>query len=151
MTPVNALDLPSYLNGTLTLCSGLHHFPPEQAKTILRQAYMARQNLFIFENTSRTCIDMIILFLNTTIGTLFFTPFIKPFRLSRLFLTYLIPIIPALITFDGIISCLRSYSKSQLSEMIMDLADQNYTWIINETKVGPFGRLLSLIGRRVDP
>jgi hypothetical protein len=36
------------------------------------------------------------------------TPWIRPFRWSRLLWTYVVPIIPAVLLFDGIVSCLRT-------------------------------------------
>jgi hypothetical protein len=46
----------------------------------------------------------------TTIGVLLFSPFIKPFSWQRLFFTYIIPINIITISFDGIISVLKSRS-----------------------------------------
>ena len=48
------------------------------------------------------------------IVVLLLTPAIRPFRWSRLFWTYVIPAVPALVLFDGIVSCLRIYSPEEL-------------------------------------
>ncbi len=48
------------------------------------------------------------------LGALLVTPFIRPFRWSRLVFTYVIPVLPLLIVFDGIVSCLRVYSPDEL-------------------------------------
>jgi hypothetical protein len=48
-------------------------------------------------------------------------PFIRPWRVSRLFWTYLIPAIPLVLLVDGIVSCLRSYSEDELTALIRSL------------------------------
>jgi hypothetical protein len=64
--------------------------------------------------------------------SLFVAPFIRPFRFSRLFWTYIIPIIPLVLYYDGVVSCLRAYSTSTLLGLTRDLAAQNYQWQIGE-------------------
>ncbi len=63
------------------------------------------------------------------------TPFIRPFRLSRLLLTYLIPIIPLITLFDGIVSCLRTYSPTDLRELLDEASPGVYTWYIGEDPI----------------
>lgn len=58
------------------------------------------------------------------------TPAIRPFRLSRLFWTYLIPIVPLTILFDGIVSWLRIYSEDELRAMVAEIDDSSFDWEI---------------------
>ena len=64
------------------------------------------------------------------------TPWIRPFRWSRLLWTFLIPIIPAVLLFDGVVSCLRAYSPQELEEVIgkLNVSEQRnqYRWEIGE-------------------
>ena len=46
------------------------------------------------------------------------TPAIRPLRLSRLIFTYLLPAIPIIGLFDGIVSCLRTYSPEEMRQLI---------------------------------
>jgi hypothetical protein len=62
----------------------------------------------------------------------FFTPWIRPFRWSRLFWTYLIPVVPFVFLFDGIVSCLRTYRPEELREMVGELTAAGYQWQIGE-------------------
>lgn len=50
----------------------------------------------------------------TPIGVLLFTPWVRPRTLTRLVLTYLIPIAPIVVTWDGLASTLRCYSTEEL-------------------------------------
>jgi hypothetical protein len=56
------------------------------------------------------------------------TPFIRPFRWSRLLYTYLLPIVPLCTLWDGIVSCLRVYEPSELQGLISELPDSDYRW-----------------------
>jgi hypothetical protein len=81
------------------------------------------------------------------IATWLFVPFRRPFRWSRLLWTYLIPVIPFVLWFDGLISCLRAYSVGELHDMTSGLVSSGYRWEIGE-KAGGFlpVRITYLIG-----
>jgi len=65
-------------------------------------------------------------------GSRVFTPLIRPFRWSRLLCTYVLPIIPLVLLFDGVVSCLRTYSPLELREMIKKLPGSEYQWKVGE-------------------
>lgn len=52
-----------------------------------------------------------------SIATLALTPLLRPLRLSRLLLTYVVPLIPTLVAWDGTVSALRAYSPDELLEI----------------------------------
>jgi hypothetical protein len=60
------------------------------------------------------------------------TPWIRPFRWSRLFWTYLIPIVPFVVWFDGVVSCLRTYRPRELWEIVGKLTGNEYVWQVGE-------------------
>ena len=67
---------------------------------------------------------------------LLLTPFVRPFRWSRLLFTYLIPLIPLLVLFDGTVSFLRLYSREELREVIAAVpGSERFTWQIGSEKV----------------
>ena len=57
---------------------------------------------------------------------------IRPFRWSRLFYTYVLPIIPLVLLFDGLVSCLRTYQPRELRELIEGVAAPEYRWETGE-------------------
>ncbi|HXM61951.1 MAG TPA: hypothetical protein VN950_13935, partial [Terriglobales bacterium] len=63
---------------------------------------------------------------------------IRPFRWSRLLWTYLIPVIPLVLLFDGVVSCLRTYRPQELREMVEKLKPPScqYQWEIGELAGG---------------
>jgi hypothetical protein len=62
-----------------------------------------------------------------------FTPFLRPFRWSRLFWTYVVPAIPFVLLHDGIVSCLRTYEPAELQAMVARLHGRPYVWEIGRT------------------
>ena len=64
------------------------------------------------------------------------TPFVRPFRLSRLLLTYLLPLIPLTVVFDGFVSILRMYKPDQLRELVDTIeGSETFDWDIGFTNV----------------
>lgn len=125
--PVSAIEVPPDIPGFRTIFSSFHHFSPDDAQSILSSAVESGKGIAIFETARRNlkimsivcCLPFLILLL---------TPWIRPFRWSRLVLTYIIPIVPFVLWFDGLMSCLRSYSHQELSEMVGNLTDKSYYW-----------------------
>jgi hypothetical protein len=62
------------------------------------------------------------------------TAFIRPFRWSRLALTYAVPILPPLFTFDGVVSNLRTFTLDELRAMTRPLERDDYRWEIGQTR-----------------
>lgn len=132
--PVDASAVSSELTGFRTLFSSFHHFPPDQARAILSDAVQKGQGIGIFEGTQRSA-PAIVLMLLTPLIVLLVTPLIRPFRWSRLFWTYCPPIVPLMVPFDGIVSCLRTYSPDELRAMVAGIPNaQTYHWEIGEEK-----------------
>ncbi len=137
---VDATQVPRELTGFRTLFTAFHHFSPQNAQTILQDAVDNRQGIGIFEQTRRTPIAYLMM-LTLPLIALLTTPFMRPFRWSRLFWTYIIPAIPFVLCFDGIVSCLRTYSIDELHTLIAELNAANYVW-----EMGHVPSLLSPIG-----
>ncbi|HXP80504.1 MAG TPA: hypothetical protein VN976_11405 [Verrucomicrobiae bacterium] len=138
-SPVDATKVPVELDGFRTMFSSLHHFPPAQARAILQNAVDAKQGIGIFEVTSRTASALAMMFL-WFLTPFVFTPSIRPFRWSRLFYAYVLPIIPLVLLFDGLVSCLRTYQPRELRELIEGLAAPEFQWETGEQS-GTFGGL----------
>ena len=62
------------------------------------------------------------------------TPFIRPFRWSRLLWTYLVPLVPFAVLFDGLVSCLRTYRVEELRDLTARLEANDYDWDIGTVK-----------------
>lgn len=128
--PVDVSALPEELVGFRTLFGSFHHFQPPEARAILQNAVDNNEGIGIFEATQRRRRTLIVITLATPISLLAMTPFIRPFRWSRILLTYVVPVIVPIMLFDAVVSCLRTYSKSDLEELISSLEGEPYHWEI---------------------
>ena len=54
------------------------------------------------------------------------TPRMRPFRWSRLLLTYLLPVIPLVVLWDGLVSCLRTRTPEEL--LALTSSFPHYDW-----------------------
>jgi hypothetical protein len=135
LSPVEATRIPGDLQGFRTLFTAFHHFPPEEARALIQQAVEHREGIAIFEVPSRSIMTVVgcLLF---PFGAFLSVPLMRPFRWSRLFWTYLIPLAPLILCFDGLVSCLRAYSLIELSEIAQIHAEQGYQWQFEEEQRG---------------
>jgi hypothetical protein len=144
--PVDACNVPSELKGFRTLFSGFHHFDQEKAKEVLRDAVDARQGIGIFDGGNRSLWMILLIIILHPILLLLCTPFFRPFRISRILFTYLIPVIPFCTIWDGIFSILRLYKPDELLQMAHEADNVSYTWISGKVR-NKFGMsIVYLIG-----
>ncbi|HEY7686826.1 MAG TPA: hypothetical protein VH833_12040 [Gemmatimonadales bacterium] len=131
--PVDATNVPAHLDGFRTMFTALHHFRPDVARRVLAGAVRRQRGIAVFEITLRSVLGIVgMVFF--ALGVLLFTPFIRPFRWSRLFWTYVIPVVPLLAWWDATVSSLRSYTVEELSEMAGDLG-AGYVWDVGIVRV----------------
>jgi len=107
--PVDATDVPEGLTGVRTLFSPLHHLPPALARQVLGDAHRRRAPIAVFEMTERSLPMLVAMVLFTPVFFLV-APFVRPFRPARLFWSWIVPAVPLTLCWDGLVSCLRTYS-----------------------------------------
>lgn len=134
--PIDATDVPADLGGMRTIFSALHHLRPAEVQRVLGAAAASGVPIGAFEATRRDA-RTIALMLLTPIFVLLVTPRLRPFRFARLFWTYLVPAIPLAVLFDGIVSCLRTYTTSELRALTAELGEGSYEWHVGEGGTGP--------------
>jgi hypothetical protein len=136
---VDATRVPPGLAGFRTLFTSFHHFPPQQAREILRDAVADRQGIGVFEIPGRRPLTLLLLPL-VPIADIVLVPFLRPRPFARaawrLVWRWLVPIVPLVLLLDGIISCLRVYSPGELRELSSGLAEGRYRWNIGCEKRG---------------
>lgn len=54
-------------------------------------------------------------------------PAVRPVRWQRLIFTYVIPVVPFAVAFDGVVSCLRTYTPEELLR-VARVAGPEYDW-----------------------
>lgn len=145
-TPIDARDVPVSLKGFRTLFTSFHHFRPVEARAILTSAVNNNEGVGIFEYTER---NWLIWGLPTILIPLFIwlcTPFMRPFRWRRLLWTYLVPVVPMVALWDGLVSNLRTYSVGELHDLVEKVADDRYQWKIGRVRSIGWSRVTFAIG-----
>ncbi len=148
---IDAANVPADLEGIRTMICSFHHMPPTVAKAILTDCFQKRKGLCIFEISDNSAPNFL-WWIPLPIGfilTLLMTPFVRPLSLGQLFFTYIIPIMPIMIAWDGAASNARTYTKEDLLQLIREanLEDESYRWEIEPvTKKGVPGKMLYLLG-----
>lgn len=147
--PVDARLVPRDLNGLRTLFLLFHHFKPKEAQKILEDAIRANQPIAIFEGQERSIPSLLAMFFSP-VSVLFTTPFIRPFSAGRLFFTYLIPLVPLFVWWDGIVSSLRTYSAKEMEKLLKDTRDAyKYHWEMGKLSSGP-AKIPYLLGKPME-
>ncbi len=132
---IDAMEVPGDLRGFRTMFTSLHHFRPDAARTILADAVKSRVGIGVFEFTGRSPLRLAAVAL-TPFAVLYAVPFLRPVRWRTLLFTYLIPIIPVGVLFDGVVSCLRTYSPAELTALVEPLQGNGYTWEVGAASDG---------------
>lgn len=133
--PVLATHVPAGLQGFRTLFSSAHHLAADELRKVIGGALEARAGIGIFEACQRKWRAILSVLFVPFLGLLA-TPWIRPFRWSRLFWTYLVPVVPLVLLIDGWLSCLRSYSRSDYRELVEIHPDAGYRWQVGVERSG---------------
>jgi len=147
--PVDAGNVPRDLKGVRTMICSFHHMRPPIARKIVEDAFKARQPLCIFE-VSDNSPPVWTWWMAIPVGiimTLFLTPFVRPFTFRQFFWTYIIPICPLFIAWDGAASNARTYTASDMQELLKGLDAPDYKWEIGAiSKTGYPSKMPYLLG-----
>ncbi len=132
--PVPIAKLPPE-HKVLTIFSAFHHLPPQAAAALLQEVVAHRDGICIVEFTRRTPLDLLSMF------PAFFLNMLAPltaerFRFSKLLWGTLIPVIPAMVCYDGFISALRSYTAKELMGLLPPGAEGDFTIQYGEVRWG---------------
>jgi hypothetical protein len=145
--PVNALQVPTEIQGAWTMFLGFHHLKPQEARQLLQNALDSGNAIGIFEAQERSLLSLLAMFVSP-LTVLLSTPWIRPFSIGRLVFTYLIPVVPLFVLWDGVVSAMRTYSVQELKQLVGSLrGNERFVWEINKIKSGP-GVVIYLLGHK---
>lgn len=138
------VDLPP--KSILTMFNAFHHFDEVEQFRFLQRLVDHKQAFCLVEILQPTPWDVIKIAFTTTIGQLILAPFIRPFSWTRLLFTYLLPINLVTVTYDGIVSVLKSGSVSYYRAMIQNLVDEHFHLEVSSLRSSWGSRLVVLSG-----
>ncbi|KAL9603909.1 MAG: hypothetical protein Q9219_000847 [cf. Caloplaca sp. 3 TL-2023] len=104
-----------------------HHFPDPLARLVLRNALLTSSGFAIFELQSRT------------LGSLFTVLCMGPLLMgiswyyfwgdwTHLFFTYVVPVVPFVVVFDGLVSCLRTRTRGEVLRLMDEVEGVEEGW-----------------------
>jgi hypothetical protein len=130
-TPVDATEVPADLTGLRTMVCSFHHMPPDAARKILDNSQRSNQPICIFE-ISDNSVPPPALFWGALPFNFLFALFVslkvRPMTWRQIVFTWLIPILPICFAWDGAVSNVRTYSLSDLDELLVGLDGSDYRW-----------------------
>jgi hypothetical protein len=144
--PIDAAAVPEQLSGFRTLFASFHHFNPQQALNILRDAANKGQGIAVFEYTERNFFIWALPLFFTPAFIWLSMPFVRPFSWRHLFWTYVVPVVPLIAVWDGFVSCLRTYSPAELRRLIEGCNVPGYIWEIGRVRSFGACRVTYLFG-----
>ncbi len=146
-TAVDARQVPAELEGLRTFFNSFHHFDPRDAVAILTVAAESGQPIAVLEIPERSILTIFPLFL-TPLFVWATTPFIRPVSWQRLVLTYLIPAVPLLCLWDGVVSQIRAYRPEELKDLADQTGAPHFVWEAGIHRAASVpGKLTFLLGR----
>lgn len=143
--PVSARAVPWDLPGARTMFSALHHFNADETLAILADAQTAGVPFGAFEATSRSWRGLLATVI-IPVAVVLLMPLVRPRDWRALWLTYVPPLLPLAIWWDGLASTLRTSRVEELQALVAALPPAPYVWEVLEIGGGPVP-VLSLIGR----
>lgn len=147
--PVDAARVPEDLAGgnPRMMHGAFHHFQPEMALAILRDAVENSPGIFISELFPRS--------LTRYLGFVLGCPWVVPClplltsrqKLVKAMLSWPLPVISAVALWDGMVSALRVYTEADLRELTAGLGDR-FEWVHGVCPFGLWGRATYFYGVR---
>ena len=129
-----------------TLFNAFHHLDSMDQLQIMARMSVSRTAL-IAEPLSRNPLTFLGVFVLTGPGNFILSPFVRPFSWPRMFWTYIIPIVPVVTCWDGLISVLRTPRSKDFRELAKMASNDHFIWRAESISF-PFGRVNMLVGNR---
>jgi len=126
--------------------NAFHQLRETEAQYLLEEIAKSRNPVAIVEGNNDSLWQVFGMTIIVPLTVLLTAPFVKPFRFSRLILTYLIPILPIVTFIDGAIALTRLYATSDLDELSGSIKESNYTWRSGKLDNGRGGKIIYLLG-----
>ncbi|MCB9795225.1 MAG: hypothetical protein H6741_21190 [Alphaproteobacteria bacterium] len=132
---VDATAVPPSLSGLRTVFNAFHHLPPPLARAVLADAARTGQPILVVETLSPTLQGFA-----TALGVAALAPPFslvqRPVRLDRVLLSTALPLLPLVLAWEGVVSCLRCYGEAELTELTEDLGGPGWRWEMGRRRLG---------------
>ncbi|MDC3378789.1 hypothetical protein OAX78_00720 [Planctomycetota bacterium] len=144
--PVDAAAPGDLEPGLRSMICSLHHMRPEVAQSILSDAVRAEQPFLAYEISDNSSPSLLwwTAFPIGALLVLFVTLAVRPMTWRQGVFTYLIPVLPFFIGWDGAVSNARTYGLTDLKTLLAGVPSSGYRWETGTLGSGPAKRLYLL-------
>ncbi len=115
-----------------TMYNAFHHFNHQQQQQIIQKLQTANVPFVFAEILEPDFFTLIKIIFTTTVLQLLTTPFVRPFSLLRLLFTYIIPVNVFTVTYDGVVSVLKSKSVKQYQKLLEEVTKSSYALSVHK-------------------
>jgi hypothetical protein len=136
-------------NAVLVMAGMMHHIPLALRPNVLKTLSATNSHMMMFEPLRRTALSMFLAALAIVPAWLLPLTFLaRPGRARRILWCWLVPIVPLMFAWDGVISCCRQWTAQEwLSalghDQCQDARDVEIDRGLNSLKINWSGRLSS--------
>ena len=130
-----------------TIIAGFHHMPPEKAKTILESAALAGDPILVYEISDNSIPPKYLWWIGLPLNFIFglvVAACVRPMTPKHFFYSFIVPVIPLCFAWDGSVSNARTYTESDLQELMSNIEADNYQWTIGRVDAKPAKHLYLL-------
>lgn len=120
-----------------TFMGSFHHMDVAVAKSIIQDTVDSQNGIIVCEGTERSLLAVTLLGLGCLVLPVVFVLWVG-LSWQRLLFTFLVPILPLLLCFDGVVSCIRTYSSKELMDVVHACSgSERYSWRYEEHRMFP--------------
>lgn len=146
-TPLDATDVPAVFGAgrVWMLLNAFHHLEVDQATAMLERAVHSAKGVFISENFGASVLATLPCGVVGMLAALLNPLLTKRDRLLKASLTYLLPVIPLVVAWDGLFSALRMHRPGDVRAMTARWPA--WEWELRDFRYLVIGRGTVLLGR----
>ncbi|MCB1316456.1 MAG: hypothetical protein KDK27_10910 [Leptospiraceae bacterium] len=146
--PLQAVGFSAGESGLYLSINNFHQLHPDDARSILTEIARSRNPVAILEGNNDSLWQIFGMTVIVPLTVILSAPFVKPFRISRLLFTYVIPLLPCVTMIDGCLALVKLYSPADLRELTDSIdAPGEYIWETGKKDNGRGGKIIYLTGR----
>jgi len=122
---VDVTEMKSDFNHPKIFINSFHHFSEEQVKLIFDSNFNQGNEIIIMEYVRNSLMGYLTMLMGPII-VLLTLPFVVKFKHLPIMIvfTYLIPLFPLMMLWDGFVSCLHEYSVKKLTQLVKKLGHE---------------------------
>lgn len=126
----DVFDMPMDVPKVWTLLNSLHHFREEEVKRLLQNVVAKADGVAVFESTGRTWSNMFQTLPLFPVAAVIASTMLRPFRIWHPLWGAMVPVVPFMALFDGIVSNFRTYTVDELKSLVASLGSDDFEWDI---------------------